>query len=271
MNNAEKLATVCELWYIDDLPDSDNADELGLTDTQVEYFISVCPLGSVYGKTVVEDGICTERYANSTINETLTKFYKYNETEVSAVFYACPSQDVADVAGLSALICDKKLLGYDVDSIISDYPFVNETEINETYENCVTGWICTDENQICEFADLGFSLNGSFASVFEVYEDKYGTDEVQDKIDECLANPNVDHCAQSDSTSSYQPFQDTRKDVAKSDLPSPHQTFQDIRKDVAKWIARRRLANHRVKQLLDPYFKKPLSYHPRNWGVKSHL
>ena len=271
MNNAEKLATVCELWYIDDLPDSDNADELGLTDTQVEYFISVCPLGSVYGKTVVEDGICTERYANSTINETLTKFYKYNETEVSAVFYACPSQDVADVAGLSALICDKKLLGYDVDSIISDYPFVNETEINEAYENCVTGWICTDENQICEFADLGFSLNGSFASVYEVYEDKYGTDEVQDKIDECLANPDVDHCAQSDSTSSYQPFQDTRKDVAKSDLPSPHQTFQDIRKDVAKWVARRRLANHRVKQLLDPYFKKPLSYHPRNWGVKSHL
>ena len=252
MNNAEKLARVCELWYIDELPDSDTADELGLTDAQVEYFINVCPLGSVYGKTIVEDGICTERYANSTINETLSKFYKYNDTEVSAVFYACPSQDVTDVTGLSVLICNKKLLGCDVDSIISGYPFVNETQINEAYENCVIGWICTDENQVCKFVDLGITLNGSFASVYEVYEEKYGTDEVLAKIDECLANPDVDHCAQSDSTSS-------------------HQSFHDTPKDVAKWIVRHRLVNPRVKHLLDPYFKKLLSYHSRIRDVKNTL
>ena len=100
-------------------------------------------------------------------------------------------------------------------------------------------WLCTDENQVCNFASFGITIDDeSFGFLYDWYEATYGTDEVQAKIDECNANPDVDHCASGDEISLHQFLQDP--------------------------AARRRMADHHLKQLLDTHFRKALpSYHKK--------
>ena len=110
--------------------------------------------------------------------------------------------------------------------------------MKSTCEGCVIEWHCPDENQICAFAGFGVTIHGPYGSVYHIYEVKYGTDEVQAKIDECNANPGVDHCAPGDEVSLRQFLRDP--------------------------AARRRLAGHHLKQLLDAHFRKALaSYHKK--------
>ena len=239
MNNEDKFNTVCEKYYLaSNETEDDIASDVGLTDAQVEYFIGICPPASVHGKTLIESSICNSKYSNSTVDEVIAELYKYNSAEITEVYEDCPLRDVEDVTGLATLICDLKTVGYSVDTIIADYPLVNSTQINSTYQGCVIEWLCADENQVCNFAGFGFTIDGQFGSVYDQYEETYGTDKVQAKIDECLANPGVDHCASGDEISLHQFLRDP--------------------------AARRRMADHHLKYLLDTHFKKALpNYHKK--------
>ena len=232
---------VCEKYYLASSETEDDiAGEVGLTDAQAEYFIGNCPPASVHGKSLIENSICSSKYSNSTVEEVIAEFYKYDSTEITEVYDDCPLRDVEDVTGLAALICDLKTVGYSVDTIISDYPLVNSTQINSTYEGCVVEWLCVDENEVCKYAGWGVAIDDEpWGSVYDRYETTYGTDEVQAKIDECNANPGVvDHCESGDEISFHQFLRDP--------------------------AARRRMADHHLKQLLDAHFKKALlSYHKK--------
>ena len=91
---------------------------------------------------------------------------------------------------------------------------------------------------VCEYTKFGLTTDGPFGPLYDPFEDKYGTDEVQAKIDECNANPGVDPCASGDDISLH----------------------QFLRRPAAQ----RRLADHHLKQLLDAHCRKALpSYHKK--------
>lgn len=184
MNSEDKKNLVCDQWYIDQLPNTKKAASIGLTNDQVYYFIGTCPPGTVYGKTIVENGICADRYAELSENETLANFYKYNATQVIETYYSCPPLELTD--SIKEIICILKREGYDESYFIGKYYLYNGTQISETYHGCPDlEYTEDDANQTCALAAQGWTTDGPFGFVYQTLIDKYGIDAVNAKVDEC--------------------------------------------------------------------------------------
>ena len=185
LNNEDKKNLVCDQWYIDQLPDSTVAASIGLTNDQVDYFIGTCPPGTVYGKTIVENGICADRYAELSENETLANFYKYNATQVNETYYSCPPLDLTD--SVKEVICILKRDGYDESYFIDKYYLYNSTQISETYHGCSDlEYSEADAIQTCKYAAYGWTPDDEdFGWVYQTLIGKYGIDAVNAKVYEC--------------------------------------------------------------------------------------